>query len=133
MYPKVSTQPVVKLCSVVTAGRLSLGRFFSSTAFFARFIDGRETFVATVRALAVLLYFLATFFSHRQLFQKPGRFLLPAGQLSLLSRLLHRPVNRLPVTSRIRHCKLAPTTCPVSVSVNLLRYARVSLLLRRVS
>ena len=31
-------------------------------------------FVATVRALAVLLYFLATIFSHRQLFQKPGRF-----------------------------------------------------------
>ena len=74
MYPQSSTQPVVKLCSVVTAGRLSLGRFYSSTAFFARFIDGRGTFVATVRALAVLLYFLATFFSHRQLFQKPGRF-----------------------------------------------------------
>ena len=62
------------MCSVVTAGRLSLGRFYSSTAIKARFIDGRGTFVATVRALAVLLYFLATIFSHRQLFQKPGRF-----------------------------------------------------------
>ena len=64
---------------------------------------------------------------------KAGPVLLPADQLSLSSRLLHRPVNRLLVTSRIRHCKLAPTTCPVSVSVNLLRYARVSLLLCRVS
>jgi hypothetical protein len=62
------------LCSVVTAGRLSLGRFYSYAAFFARFTYGCGTFVATVLALAVLLYFLATFFSHRQLFQKPGRF-----------------------------------------------------------
>ena len=74
MYPKVSTQPDVRLCSVVTAGRLSLGRFYSYAAFFARFTYGRGTLVATVRALAVLLYFLATIFSHRQLFQKPGRF-----------------------------------------------------------
>ena len=74
MYPKVSTQPVVKLCSVVTAGRLSLGRCYSYAAFFARSTYGRGTLVATVRALAVLLYFLATIFSHHQLFQKPGRF-----------------------------------------------------------
>ena len=47
MYPKVSTQPVVRLCSVVTAGRLSLGRFYSYAAFFARFTYGRGTFVAT--------------------------------------------------------------------------------------
>ena len=112
MYPKVSTQPVVKLCSVVTAGRLSLGRFYSSTAFFARFIDGRGTFVATVRALAVLLYFLAIFFSHHQLFQKPGRFYFRLVNCLFLSRLLHRSANRLLVTSRIRHCQLAPTTRP---------------------
>jgi len=73
---------------------------------------------------------------------KAGPVLLPAGQLSLSSRLLHRPVNRLLVTSRIRHCKLAPTTCPrccqvikyssyqvvKNLSVSLLRYARALLL-----
>ena len=73
MYPKVSTQPVVKLCSVVTAGRLSRGRCYSHAAFFAHSTYGRGTLDATVRAFAVLLYFLATIFSHRQLFHKPGR------------------------------------------------------------
>ena len=51
-----------------------LRRRYALHAFFARCSSGRGTFVATARALAVLLYFLATIFSHRQLFQKPGRF-----------------------------------------------------------
>ena len=74
MYPKVSTQPVVKLCSVVTAGRLSLGRCYSYAAFFARSTYGRGTLVATPLVSEGTLYFAATILYHRCLFQKPGRF-----------------------------------------------------------
>jgi len=50
------------------------GRFYAPHAFFARTYGGRGTFVATALAFEVLLYFLATIFSHHQLFQKSGRF-----------------------------------------------------------
>jgi len=67
---------------------------------------------------------LTTIFMPSSAIPKAGPVPLTGWSTVFIASAVTPPSQPTLVTSHIRHCQLAPTTCPVSVSVHLLRYAR---------
>jgi len=114
------------------------GQLYSTTASFARFAVGCGTLVATPLVLEGTLYCTATTLNHRCLFQKSGWLCFQLAYC--LSRFgSRRSVHRLYVTSRTfsvlgYQCTAlsVSTVNRLLITVHRTRYARPSVLLRRV-